>query len=112
MIANPGTIVVSQSHGGNMQQFIESLERLIAIEEAIIVVPAHGMYLESPQEEIGKHRDHRLWRENKIHEAWKSGAHTIPQLLSDAYDDAPKAALPLAEHALKSHLERLGLTPE
>jgi glyoxylase-like metal-dependent hydrolase (beta-lactamase superfamily II)/8-oxo-dGTP pyrophosphatase MutT (NUDIX family) len=112
MIANPGTIVVSQSYGGNMQQFIDSLDRLIAIEDASLVVPAHGMFSENPQEEIAKHKTHRLWRENKIYEAWDSGAHTISDLLTTAYDDAPKEALRLAEHALKAHLERLGLTPE
>jgi len=112
MIANPGTIVVAKAFGGDMQEFIDSLERLIAIEEAELVVPAHGMFLENPPEEIGKHKKHRLWREEKIRTAWDAGTHTIAGLLEAAYHDTPKEAMQLAEHVLKAHLDKLGLQPE
>ena len=110
MIANPGTIVVSESFGGNMQDFMDSLERLIAIPNATRVIPSHGQSEKNPAEAIQKHLDHRLWRENKIMLAYEAGATTLQDLLASAYDDAPAAAMPIAEHALKAHLVRLGIS--
>jgi glyoxylase-like metal-dependent hydrolase (beta-lactamase superfamily II)/8-oxo-dGTP pyrophosphatase MutT (NUDIX family) len=112
MIANPGTIVVSESFGGNMQDFMDSLARLIAIEDATRVVPSHGRFEKNPQEAIRKHLDHRLWREEKIRTAYEGGATTLKELLAAAYDDASAAAMPIAEHALKAHLARLGIEVE
>ncbi len=109
MVANPGTIVVSQASGGDMSQFIESLESLLPLESDMLV-PAHGRALFEPNKTLQEHIDHRLWRENKIKEAYEAGNDTMDSLLAAAYDDAPKQALPLARHALKSHLTKLGLT--
>ena len=109
MIANPGTIVVGESFGGNMQDFMDSLERLMQIEEAVRIVPSHGLSEPDPKAVLAKHRDHRLWREAKIKDAYDSGATTLVDLLATAYDDAPKEAMPIAEHALRAHLTRLGI---
>ncbi len=110
MIANPGTIVVSEAYGGDMDAFLVSLERLMTLEEAKLVVPAHGMPQPQPVEVFQQHREHRLWRERKIQEAYEGGARTLEELLATAYDDAPEEARPLAEHSLRAHLTRLGLS--
>jgi len=110
MIANPGTIVVSEAYGGNMDDFLASLERLKTLTEATLIVPAHGLSDPRPVEKLQEHIDHRLWREAKIKDAYEAGATSLDALLAKAYDDVPDEALPLAEHALKAHLTRLGLT--
>lgn len=110
MIANPGTIVVSEAYGGSMNEFLASLERLMTFEDADLILPAHGMPQGDPVDQLKKHHGHRLWREGKISDAYEAGARTKDALLAAAYDDAPKEALPLAEHAMQSHLTRLGLT--
>ena len=112
MIANPGTIVVAEAGGGNMQQFLDSLKRLQQFEDATLLVPAHGMPDDNPVAKLQEHIDHRLWREAKIKEKYDAGAHTTADLLAASYDDAPKEAWPLAEHAMKAHLTRLGITLE
>jgi len=110
MIANPGTIVVAEAGGGNMEQFMNSLERLKTFKESKLLVPAHGEAVTNHVEKLQEHIDHRLWREAKIKDAYDSGATTLKVLLPKAYDDVPEKTLPLAEHALKSHLTRLGIT--
>jgi glyoxylase-like metal-dependent hydrolase (beta-lactamase superfamily II) len=110
MVANPGTIVVSEEYGGNMNDFIASLERLKAIETARIIIPSHGRPAGRAEDVFGKAREHRLWRENKIREAYESGARDLKALLAAAYDDAPPEAMRLAEHSLKAHLTRLGFS--
>jgi len=112
LIANPGTIVVAEEYRGNMNDFMASLERLIAYEDAKLVVPAHGMPETSPAAVFARHREHRQWREEKIREAYERGARTLETLLAAAYDDAPGEALAIAEHSLKAHLSRMGLTLE
>lgn len=112
LIANPGTIVVAEAYGGHMGDFLDSLQRIIDLEEARLVIPAHGMAPPNPRDYIKKQRDHRLWREAKIKAAWDSGARTIAELLAKSYDDVPKESLPFAEHAMRSHLTHLGLTAE
>lgn len=112
MIANPGTIVVAEAFGGNMNDFLDSLERLMTLEEARLIVPAHGRFETDPSAVLQKHRDHRLWREKKIKDAYDAGNTTLADLLATAYDDAPKEALPIAEHALMAHLARLGIAAE
>lgn len=111
MVANPGTIVVSQEYGGNMDDFMSSLERIRDLDSELLI-PAHGMPLGEPVKLIQEHIDHRLWREEKIRKAVESGHITLAALLAAAYDDVPKESLPLAEHALKSHLVRLGVDLE
>ncbi len=111
MVANPGTIVVSEEYGGSMNEFIASLERMIEVHGKLLI-PSHGLVLPKPAEAFKQHLDHRLWREDKIRKAWEGGARSIDALIATAYDDAPAAALPLARHALKAHLSRLGFAAE
>jgi glyoxylase-like metal-dependent hydrolase (beta-lactamase superfamily II) len=108
MIANPGTIVVSEEFGGNMNDFLASLERLMTV-NARLIIPSHGMPAGPSDDVFRKARDHRLWREKKIRDAYDAGATDLKSLLAAAYDDAPKEAMRLAEHSLKAHLTRLGL---
>lgn len=108
LIANPGTIVVSRQYGGDMGQFIASLERVME-EDTQLIIPSHGRPEGRPREVLAKHRDHRLWRERKIADAYAAGFESMDDLLAKAYDDAPAAALPLARHALEAHLIHLGL---
>ena len=112
MIANPGTIVVSEAQGGNMNEFIASLERLKTIEEATLIVPAHGTTDARPVDILQEHIDHRLWREAKIKAVYDSGVRSLGELLTKSYDDVPEDVLPLAEHSLKAHLTRLGVTAD
>jgi glyoxylase-like metal-dependent hydrolase (beta-lactamase superfamily II) len=108
MVANPGSIVVSQASGGDMAVFIESLESLLAVNSRLLI-PAHGQAFAEPNNALQEHIDHRLWRENKVKEAYESGHTTMDALLTASYDDAPKQVLPLALHSLKSHLAKLGI---
>ncbi len=107
LIANPGTIVVSLDHGGDMTQFIDSLERIANHPGYDTILPAHGMPLTKGPEKIRNHLEHRLWREQKIKDALATGAIAISDLLALAYDDVPPETWPLAEFSLRAHLKRL-----
>ncbi|MBL9122095.1 MAG: MBL fold metallo-hydrolase [Planctomycetaceae bacterium] len=108
MVANPGSIIVSRQFGGDMDEFIRSLQRLLEI-DCKLIIPAHGQPAGKPGELIQQQLAHRLWREDKIKQAYAAGATTFEELLAQAYDDAPPQALPWARHALDAHLARLGI---
>lgn len=108
MLANPGTIVVSRKYGGDMAEFMQSLEKLLQL-DCKLIIPAHGHPAGRPHEFIQQQLDHRLWREAKIKRAYDEGATTFDQLLAKAYDDAPEPALRWARHSLDAHLAKLGI---
>lgn len=107
LVANPGTIVVSPDHLGDMTHYLDSLKRIRDLEHEMLV-PAHGMALRDPKEKLQETIDHRLWREDKVRDALEQGHATMRDLLAAVYDDVPEATWPLAEHSLKAHLLRLG----
>jgi ribonuclease/clavin/mitogillin len=108
MVANPGTIVISREYGGDMAEFMRSLEKLLKFESKLII-PSHGHPVGRPHEFIQQQLDHRHWREGKIKRVHDEGATTFDQLLARAYDDAPEYALPWARHSLDAHLKKLGI---
>jgi glyoxylase-like metal-dependent hydrolase (beta-lactamase superfamily II)/8-oxo-dGTP pyrophosphatase MutT (NUDIX family) len=108
MVANPGTIVVSRSFGGDMADFMRSLERLLDV-DCKLIIPAHGHPLGDVREFLAKQLAHRQWREDKIRRVYEEGATTFDELLARAYDDAPVQALPWARHSLDAHLAKLAI---
>ena len=108
MVANPGSIVISRSFGGDMGAFMRSLERLLTV-DCKLIIPSHGHPLGEVREFITKQLEHRRWREEKIRRAHDEGATTFDELLARAYDDAPEQALPWARHSLDAHLAKLGI---
>jgi glyoxylase-like metal-dependent hydrolase (beta-lactamase superfamily II) len=108
MVANPGTIVVSRQYGGDMAQFMQSLEKLLVL-DCKLIIPAHGHPAGRPRELIQRQLDHRRWREQKIKRAYEEGATTFDEVLARAYDDAPEPALRWARHSLDAHLAKLGI---
>jgi endoribonuclease LACTB2 len=109
MAANPGTIMISPDHGGDMTRYLESLARLLE-EDFEFLVPAHGMpsWRGGAKEHIRQLIDHRLAREAKIRAALDAGAQTEDAMLALAYSDTPRDAWPLAALQLRAHLARLG----
>ena len=108
MLANPGTVVISRSMGGDMDAYLASLERLAGLDYNLLL-PSHGMPVRQPKEQIQKTIEHRLWREERIRAAFEAGCTTMETLIARAYDDTPEALWPLARESTDAHLARLGL---
>ena len=108
MIANPGTIVISQEYGGDMTEYLASIDRLLE-EEFNIIYPSHGMPITKPKDRLQELKAHRLEREAKVKAALEEGHRSIEELLPVVYADTPKEAWPLATHSLRAHLARLGV---
>jgi glyoxylase-like metal-dependent hydrolase (beta-lactamase superfamily II)/8-oxo-dGTP pyrophosphatase MutT (NUDIX family) len=105
MIAGIGTIVVDPPEG-NMDDYLGSLRKLIELEPRTLF-PSHGPTIRTAVAKLEEYVEHRLWREERVVEAWNEGLREPGELLPRVYDDVPEIARPLARRQLFAHLERL-----
>ena len=108
MVAGASTIVIDPPEG-NMGDFLSSLERLAAL-DADVLLPGHGTMIREPARLLDKTRQHRLMREDRILEAWRSGKRTPEAIVAAVYERTAPEARPLAARQVLAHLERLSAT--
>lgn len=102
-----GSTVVISPPDGDMQAYLDSLEKLLTLEIGAFA-PGHGHVIETPQAEVKKLIAHRLKREEKIFTALqKAGAVTLEALVRSAYDDVPERIHNVAMRSLHAALIRL-----
>lgn len=108
LVAGLGTIVIDPPEG-DMEQYLGSLARLATLRPQTLF-PAHGPAVRNASAKLREYIDHRLWREEKILDAWGRGLRTPEEMLSGVYEDVPVQAHPLAKRQILAHLERLRRT--
>lgn len=105
MVSGVSMIVVDPPEG-DMDDYLGSLAKLAALRPRTLF-PGHGPAVKNAEAKLREYIDHRLWREERILEAWNAGRHQPAEMLPTVYDDAPKQAWPLAERQILAHLARL-----
>lgn len=102
-----GSTVVISPPDGDMQAYLKSLERLLALDLAALA-PGHGRVIDTPHDEVRRLIAHRLKREQKVLDAFnKKNPATLDELLPFAYDDVAAKLLPIARRSLHAHLIKL-----
>jgi len=102
-----GSTVVINPPDGDMRAYLQSLEKLLA-EDIAIIAPGHGYLIGAPHKEMRRLIAHRLMREEKVRNALvKTGAATVEELLPHVYDDVPARLHRWAARSLTAHLEKL-----
>jgi len=102
-----GSTVVISPPDGDMQAYLASLERLLALELAALA-PGHGRIIETPHDEVRRLIAHRLKREQKVaHALARKHPGTLDELVPLAYDDVPQRLHPVARRSLHAHLIKL-----
>ncbi|HUF81936.1 MAG TPA: MBL fold metallo-hydrolase [Burkholderiales bacterium] len=102
-----GSTVVISPPDGDMVAYLASLERLLAMELAALA-PGHGRLIHKPHEEVRKLIAHRLKRERKVVDAFRSrNPATLDDLLPLVYDDVSPGIYPVARRSLHAHLIKL-----
>ncbi len=105
LIAGFGTIVIDPPEG-DMDDYLASLERLAGLQPKTLF-PSHGPTVRAAVAKLEEYVEHRLWREERILEAWRSGIREPLDLVRKVYEDVPEIAHPLAARQLQAHLDRL-----
>jgi glyoxylase-like metal-dependent hydrolase (beta-lactamase superfamily II) len=103
-----GSTVVIWPPDGNMRAYVQSLQRLLAL-ELNILAPGHGYLIGAPHAEAQRLIQHRLARETKVRQALlqTDGHATLETLLPRVYDDVPTSLYPIAARSLEAHLGKL-----
>jgi glyoxylase-like metal-dependent hydrolase (beta-lactamase superfamily II) len=109
MVAGQSSIVIPHGHGGDMSAYLDSMHRLLKV-DCDLLIPSHGFAVANPSNVIQAQIDQRLARVRKNKAALDGGVKGINELLEVCYDDAPTELRKFAEHTLKAHLVRLGVT--
>jgi glyoxylase-like metal-dependent hydrolase (beta-lactamase superfamily II)/8-oxo-dGTP pyrophosphatase MutT (NUDIX family) len=102
-----GTTVVIPPPDGNMRQYLASLERLLALDVAIIA-PGHGYLIGRPHREVRRLIAHRRWREARVLDAvTRLGPASVADLVDDVYPEVPERLRAPAARTLEAHLIKL-----
>lgn len=108
-----GTTTVILPPDGNMNDYLQSLDRLqtlCATHGVQYLLPAHGHVLHQPETVIQQLRAHRLRREEKVWQAIRQQPNgSLHDWLAQAYADTPEKMWPVARFSLQAHAERLAL---
>jgi glyoxylase-like metal-dependent hydrolase (beta-lactamase superfamily II) len=102
-----GSTVVISPPDGDMAVYLDSLERLLALDLAALA-PGHGQVIERPHDEVRRLIAHRMKREQKVLDAFQHGnPATLDELLPFVYDDVPQRVHPVARRSLHAHIIKL-----
>ena len=100
-----GTTVIAPPDG-DMRAYMASLERLRALEPAVIF-PGHGPPAEDAMGLLGQYLAHRQMREAQILEAICAGVPTVTALVAHCYPDLHEGLHWAAALTIQAHLEKL-----
>ena len=104
-ILSTGTTVIAPPDG-DMRAYLASLERLAALDLAVIF-PGHGPPVMQPYEKIAEYVAHRRMREGQIVDAVGAGLSRIADIVARLYADVPAILHGMAALTVRAHLDKL-----
>lgn len=106
-VLNGTTTVVNPKRGGDMVQYLASLERLRRLKRVARIAPGHGDVIEDPKAVLDEYVAHRKMRERQILKVLRDGPTRIPKIVAALYTDTPEGLLEMAERQVHAHLLKL-----
>jgi len=106
-VLNGTTTVVNPKRGGDMVQYLASLDRLRKLKRVYRICPGHGDVIEDPAAVLDEYVAHRKMRERQILKLVKAKPITIPKIVAALYTDTPEGLLEMAQRQVHAHLLKL-----
>jgi glyoxylase-like metal-dependent hydrolase (beta-lactamase superfamily II) len=106
LLVDGGTVVVPGGRGGNLREYLDSLDRVAAL-APVVVLPAHGEVISAPAALIASYHAHRGWRERQIIDAIRSGADSVTAIVDRVYSDLTSGRRSVAAETVRAHLAKL-----
>jgi glyoxylase-like metal-dependent hydrolase (beta-lactamase superfamily II) len=100
------SVMIHSSRGGDLSQYLASLERLQALTPARLL-PAHGPTIDDPRAVLAGYLAHRLERERQVMAALAAGHSTVQAIAESIYHGLAPALMPAAQENVRAHLEKL-----
>src|SRR4029079_16942327 len=106
-VLNGTTTVVNPQRGGDMVQYLASLERLRKIKRVARICPGHGDVVEDPTAVLDEYVAHRKLRERQILKLVKDQPRTVKKIVANLYTDTPDGLIEMAQAQVYAHLLKL-----
>jgi glyoxylase-like metal-dependent hydrolase (beta-lactamase superfamily II) len=106
LLVEGGTVVVPGGRGGNLRQYLASLDRVAAL-EPLVVLPAHGEVISAPAALIEQYGTHRAARERQVVAAIAAGADSVAAIVDRVYPDLTPERRAAAAETVVAHLDKL-----
>lgn len=106
LAARGTTVVIPGARGGDLVQYIASLERVLALAPAVML-PAHGPALHDAERILRGYIEHRRQRESEILEILSEGPATIDDIVAELYPTLRQELIGAAADSVLAHLMKL-----
>jgi len=106
LVALGSSVMIHSSRGGNLAQYLASLERILALDPRRML-PAHGPIVEDPRALLTGYLEHRRFSERQVIAALRAGHTDVPAIAESIYDGLAPALMPAARENVRAHLEKL-----
>jgi len=101
-----GSVVIEASRGGNLTQYLASLQRVLDLEPRQLF-PAHGPRVDDPRTVVRYHIEHRRKRERQVVAAIEAGHRTVEAIAESIYHGLEPRLMPAARENVRAHLAKL-----
>lgn len=101
-----GSVMIHSSRGGDLTQYLASLERLLALDPRRLL-PAHGSAIDDPRTVLVSSLEHRRLRERQVFDALRAGHGSVQAIAESIYDGLAPALIPAARENVRAHLAKL-----
>jgi glyoxylase-like metal-dependent hydrolase (beta-lactamase superfamily II) len=106
MLTQGTTVVIPAGRGGNLRDYLRSLDRLAALGPRR-VYPGHGPVIDDPLALIADYIDHRKLRERQVAACLEAGITDVDAMVARIYPDVPETLRLAARLTVEAHLEKL-----
>jgi glyoxylase-like metal-dependent hydrolase (beta-lactamase superfamily II) len=106
LVVHGSSVMIHTSRGGNLSEYLRSLERLMMLEPKVLLA-AHGPRIEEPRKLLTSYLEHRRLREQQVMDALHAGRRSVQEIAESIYDGLDPALMPAACENVRAHLEKL-----
>jgi len=106
MVISGTTVMIPAGRGGNLRAYLQSLERLAALEPHRIY-PGHGPVIERPVDLIREYIEHRMLRERQVLACLADGIRDVDAMVTRIYGDLTPPIFRAARQTVQAHLEKI-----
>ena len=106
MVVAGTTVMIPAGRGGNLRQYLSSLERMARLAPARIY-PGHGPIIDRPADIIEEYLTHRQLRERQVLACLNEGTVDVEAIVRRIYPALPDSLRPAARLTIEAHLEKL-----
>ena len=106
MVVEGSSVMIDSSGGGDLKEYLESLERLRGL-SARRLLPGHGQEVTEPEALLTSYIEHRLARERQVLEALAAQRQTVESIAEYIYHGLNPAVMPAARETVRAHLDKL-----